>query len=278
MILFKKSLIFTSFLLLSFFLMAQPPGYVGKRLYTTFNFSSFPTVNGPTQNNNGLEYFGDVHDRDWGIDYELEGELSYVIGRYSSIGITIGQFYTGLKSEAETESLGQENINFSNIQYDRHDLFYRLNVKSIGLHYSWYKSKKGALAPLGNHTYIGIETSFIKGEILDKKTIYSLDEFGLGSSIGHANLNVDPSTVYHSIMLGWSNNQILFDRLIFKVGLRFTLPLSLKVYNGNSRNEAVSNFFYDDNPNHSLFKARTFDRMVSHQMLRINIGLGILIF
>ena len=143
-----------SLLFFPLFLNAQPPGYLGNRFFTSFNLSSSPTLRGPTQNNNGTQYFGTSNERSWGIDYEYEANLSYVIGRHSSVGIDVGQYYTGMTTTVRTRSLGQENINFQSVQYDSHELFYRLNVKSASIYFSKYRRKKGALAPLGSHFFI----------------------------------------------------------------------------------------------------------------------------
>lgn len=277
----KNSLcLFTYLIFFPLFLNAQPPGYLGNRFYTSFNLSSSPTLKGPTQNNNGTEYFGSTHDRSWGIDYEFEGNLSYVIGRYSSIGINLGQYYTGMKMDAKTKSLGQEFINFADVQYDDHNLFYRLNVKSVGVYYRKFRQAKGSLAPLGSYFFMGLKRSFITGEVLDKKTFYMLESFGLGSSLGHDNLNINAETAYNSILFRWGKNQILFDRIILKVEFRLAYPISLKAHKAwsDSKYDDYFDYFYEENPNESIFETRSYERIVRHEMLRFNLGVGVLLF
>lgn len=257
---------FILFLFLSifpFFLAAQPPGYLGKRAFITLGISSFPTFDGPTQNNNGGDFFGDTNDRAWGIDYEFEGNFSYTIGRQSSIGLTVGQFYTGMVTEVETESLVSNPISsFEPIDY--HELFYRLNVRTISITNSRYKAKKGALSPLGNYFFWGLKRSFITGEIIDKKTNYHV-----GEAFGHRSLEIDPKAAYSSIILGWSSHKIYWDKLIIKTGFRFGIPMNIVSWN---------NLVDNKDTNQEEFELDAYLRNWKHEIIRIDFAVGYLLF
>jgi hypothetical protein len=244
-------------------LNAQPPGYLGKRATISLGISSFPTIDGPTQNNNGSNFFGDSNERSWGVDYEFEGNFSYTVGRQSSIGLTVGQLHTGMTTRAETEALvGSPIPSFEPIDY--HELFYRLNVRSISLTHSIYRSKKGALSPLGNYFFWGIKRSFISGKVIDKKTDYHA-----GEVFGHRSLEIDPKTAYSSIIFGWSNHQIYWDKLIVKTGFRFGVPLNIFSWNKLSDN---------NDTNQEEFEIDAYQRLWRHEIIRIDFGIGYLLF
>lgn len=244
-------------------LNAQPPGYLGKRAIVTLGISSFPTFGGPTQNNNGSNYFGESNDRSWGIDYEFEGNFSYTVGRQSSIGLTIGQFYTGMVSQAKTDALVSNPVS-SFEQIDFHDLFYRLNVRSISFTHNLYRAKKGALSPLGNYFFWGLKRSFISGRIIDKKTDYHA-----GEVFGHRSLEINPKSAYSSIIFGWSNHQIYWDKLIVKTGFRFGVPLNIVSWNKLSDN---------NDTNQEEFELNSYLRIWRHEIFRIDFSIGYLLF
>ncbi len=273
-----KNLISIPIILLLIFpvcLFGQAPGYLGKRASIMFNFSSFPALFGPTQNNRGSEErtFGDRSG--WlGINYELEGQFSYALGRYYSLGVFGGQYYTATKSKASTLSLPQ--IPGSN-DMDSHELFHRLNVTSVGLVYSKFNKKKGALAPIGNRFFCSLKTSFIKSEIIDKKTTFYNSD---GELFGHGNLNIDEKINFSFFHFGWSNSQVFWNKMIVNVGFKIGFPLNLKYYaslsDGGTDGSALD--IYNTNRNQANYEAAVFDRLFRHELMRIDIGVGYLLF
>ena len=243
-------------------LHAQAPGYIGKRTFVSFGISAGMAIDGPTQNNNGSEFFGDTNQRSWGLNYEFEGNVSYVIGRYSTLGITVGQYYTGAISEARTLSPFFNPISSSG-QFDNHELFHRLNVRSISLSHSIYKKKKGALAPYGNYFFYGLGRKFISAEIIDKKT-----DYWAGEVFGNTELGIDSNIEYTPIFIGWASHQIFWDRVLLKVGIKISFPL-----NYSSWQESIN-----ENTNQSNYSSEAFSRIYKHEVARFDIGVGYLLF
>jgi len=252
---------------------AQAPGYLGKRAYLGFTFSSSPANIGPTQNNNGRNFFGNENKRSWGINYELEANCSYTINRLISVGLNIGQYYTGVVSTAETPSLARELLPVQNDFFDSHDLFYRLNVKSLSIVVNKYKLSKGALAPFGNHIFFGLKRYFISGEIIDKRTTYEPLFEVIGRRVGHKNLEIDDELSYYSFLIGWAKNQIFWDRVILKTGIRFAVPISSAPINAIAETSSIESF-----QNQELYNSNTYKRIFRHELFRIDLGVGFLLF
>lgn len=256
-----RTLIFFLLLILPQTLHSQVPGYLGKKLYLTLGVSLGPALEGPTQNNNGSDFFGASNKRSFGLNYEFDGALSYVVGRYSSVGISAGQYYTGAISEASTIS-PFFTTNSSLAEFDEHELFWRLNVRSINLIHSLYKRKKGALAPFGNYFYYGLGRKFISGSVIDKKTDYWASEV-----FGNTELKIDDEISYTSIFIGWGSQQIFWDKVILKWGVKISFPLNY-----------VSWRAIDLDTNQGQYTGEAFSRIYSHEVARFDIGIGYLLF
>ncbi|MFK7810653.1 MAG: hypothetical protein AB8F74_22790 [Saprospiraceae bacterium] len=251
--------------LLPFLSAGQAPGYLGKKAIISFSTSAIPTFNGPTQNNRGREpYF--VGNGTYGVNYEFEGNFEYVVGRYRSVALSVSQYYTGAKLTAETRA--REAGPFNDFGFDRHELFLRLNVKSVGLVFSRYKKDKGGLAPVGNRFYWGLKRSFISSKIVDKNTNYHNDEFG--PLTGHEDLEIGNNFTQNYLFFGWSNNQVFWDKLVFKTGFRLALPLNLRAYSDSESDSSFSN--------EEKHRINVANRLALHEAVRFDIGLGLLLF
>lgn len=248
------------------FIFAQPPGYLGKRASFTLAVSSLPVINGPTQNNRGRRAFEERKDG-IGFNYEFEGDFSYVVGRYKSLGVKVGQYYTGALSSAYTRTVSAPEGN----DYDIHELFNRVNVKSVGITYSKFKRGKGALAPIGNRFYWGLKQTYISAEILDKTTRYGGE--GLGIVLGHRPIEVDQKTRLAFITMGWSNNQVFWDKLILKTGLRLSFPLKGSAYNYSDSIDGDDAYTNQEN-----FERAMHARIMAHELFRVDVGVGYLLF
>ena len=269
-----KKVIFLLFLIyIPILTNAQAPGYLGKRAHLGFTFSSSPAISGPTQNNNGDNFFGEENKRSWGINYELEANFSYTINRFMSLGLNVGQYYTGMVSTAQTASRARELLPVQNDFVDLHDLFYRLNIKSFSIVFNKYKLSKGALAPFGNHISFGLKRYFISGEIIDKKTTYDPLFEVIGRTVGHRNLEIDDKLSYYSFLIGWAKNQVFWDKIILKTGIHFAVPLGSEQIAAILENSSIEPF-----ENQELYKDNAYKRISRHELIRIDVGVGFLLF
>ncbi len=260
-------------LILPLGLHAQAPGYIGKRASLMLNFSSFPAIAGPTKNNRGSSgrVFGEGEGR-FGFNCEFEGQFSYALGRYFSLGIVGGQYATGTTSNADTFS---EISNPQNYYLDHHEMFHRLNVRSLGLMYSTFNKGKGGLAPIGNRFFMSVKRYFINSEIIYQDTYYANSS---AAALGHGDLGIDESLNLTFFHIGWSNDMVLWDKVIFSAGFKLGAPLNLKFYDSLTEEDSLS--YFGDNPDENQYKyeAAVFNRLVRHELFRIDFGIGYLLF
>ncbi len=248
--------------LVPIFLQAQAPGYLGKRATIGLHILNFPAIQGPTQNNKGNSFFGETGGG-LGLNYEWEFQFSYATGRLRQLTFTAGQYYTATSTSFERLSLFNNPFS-STVNFDTHNLFLRLNVRSVGLQYYRFKENKASIAPVGNHFYYGLKVSFINGEIIDKITRF-------GNPIGeqlqeHAPLDFEQRHTVGTIFIGWSNDQIFWDRVIFSYGIRFGWTVGVN---------AISE---PDSSSGDVFKWVANNRLFRHELARIDVGVKYLIF
>ena len=89
----QKILLFAFMLLGSSQLVAQVPGYLGKRLSATFNFQSMLAFNGPTYKNKGQEEF-DSDGTAFSNRFELNA--SYTLSREFTVVVAVERSRTGV--------------------------------------------------------------------------------------------------------------------------------------------------------------------------------------
>ncbi len=262
-----------------FIAFSQAPGYLGKRAAVVFNLSSFPAFNGPTQNNRGINEFGDrfgESENGLAFNYEFDLEFSYAVGRVRGLSLGFGQYYTGAITKTRTVSRPNPFSTGDFVGYDRHELFNRVNVRSINLMYHKFNADKGALAPMGISWSIGLKYLFIKGEIVDKKTNYDRQS---GELFGHNPLKIPNKANFYVLKFAFQNTQIIKDRFIFKTGIRIGLPLA-SGYLDNIGNNLASNAYATSTKEEEVvdFEFPIYRRLFFHEIFRFDLGVGLLLF
>lgn len=240
-------------------IFAQTPGYLGNRASLIINSSTFPAFKGPTINDKGTDSYG----REFngiGLNYEFEAVLSYAYKRYKSLGLIAGQYRTAQEFFTSTDP-----VDSSVEGQDEHRVFSEVNVNSISLIRKKFRRHKGGLAPFGNYFFLGLRANFVTGSILEKTTTYASSN---GSDFGHQEILPDPKFTQFLFVYGFGNNLIFKDRIIFSMGMRFSLPFKPSTLATLSSGEAAGRDFED--------KARF--RLFYHEFFRINVGVGVLLF
>lgn len=269
-----------SFLLIFFLpvlVYSQAPGYLGKKASLTFSISGFPALTGPTQHNYGNEKHtvGESAGR-LGMNYEFEGNLFYVIGRYHSLGLYAGQYATGVYSEGLTFARRADYPTSGGVStyQDLHDLLHRAEVRSVGIIYSIFSIRRGALAPVGNRFYVGVKHNFVTGKLAKKETSY-YDEV-IGAKYGHEPLDIDTQADYSFLLFGWSNDLMLTNRFMFRSGLRMALPISWRYLQEIFGD--VDNYPGVGTNSQANYDLALIERLSRHELFRVDIGLGVLLF
>ena len=238
---------------------AQTPGYLGKRASLIINSSTFPAFLGPTPNDKGWDSYG-TEFNGIGLNYEFEAELSYAYKRYKSIALTTGHYSTAQEFFTSTDP-----VDSSVEGRDEHRVFSEISVNSISLIRKKFRRHKGGLAPFGNYFFLGLKTNFVTGSILEKTTTYASPT---GAALGHGEILPDPNFTQFLFVYGFGNNLIFKDRIIFSMGMRFSLPFKPSTLATLSSGNAAGSDFED--------QARF--RLLYHEFFRINIGVGVLLF
>jgi len=228
---------------------AQAPGYLGKRLSIGIGTSIYPALYGPTKNKKGynLRRGGSFVNRNrepsFGLNSSFEVSLDYATGRYRTLGIYGNTYTTGV-------SMNYFNINTNQEIRD----FYLLDVNTIGLQYSFFKSEQAALAPIGRNFTLGLEGLFLKG----RPEMTSDIEF---------------SRRIYNVAFKYMMSYPINNSIILKLGGSIRLPLL-------SLSEYV--LLIDDNPyihrsTESAFIDRSLRRVLYHGLMRFEFGIHYLI-
>lgn len=259
----KKLYVSFAFCALSFLSKAQIPGYLGKRLVIHANVNSMLTLAGVNAANHG---FGERYGEGKNLfalsnRFGLTGE--YAVSRKHSISLGVTTSKTGLTLN-NIKTLSSNTL--EDDRYDEHYLFY--NLKSVGgeLAWAWYKTDKGALAPMGKHFSFSIWTNMINGKILDKKTYYynpSINTHGL--------LSIDPKFVLYGIGISSQENYIFFDKLVLNIGWTIRFPLNSGII-AILREEAPTT------SNQDLYNLGAHKRMLYHDLFTMKVDFGYLAF
>lgn len=268
------------FCLFPFAIKAQAPGYLGKKFTVEFSTGIGPAIDGPTQNNRGYNnILGNRYDTEepptthgLGFNVAFEGSVNYVVKRFGSVGLTISQYHTGVRTFMDAASLSTQA---SNVEIEN---LHRVNVRSIGLRYTLFRSNKGALGPIGRSYYFGIEKMFITGEIIDRILRYNSSDEQAPLS-GHRPLNITQDYQPFAISFGFQKTSLYFDQMLVRVGVGMHVPLAplgetINYIEGNYSNHPD----YETSQNEAIFEVDTYKRLLFHGLFRFEVGVGYLLF
>lgn len=251
---------------------SQIPGYLGKRFFIEANLSTTPTLFQPSAANKGFDFVGSgalygQANASFGLNNRFGLQAGYVVGRNKVITLGADYLKTGAIMTAETRSLDPFA---SASSFDRHYLFYNLHGFTAELGYQKYKSWKGALAPMGRYVAYYVSAGTFKGDILDKQTTFNSDS----RTKVHAPLGIDPTYKRLSVGIEWGNRRIIYDRLLLNLAFRLNMGIGGQLLS----EEPTIGIYQDDYKlfNQKLFTYSMSNRMASHSLIMIKMGVGLL--
>jgi hypothetical protein len=249
-------------------LQAQAPGYLGKRFLLKGDLGIVPAITGPTAANSGYGTLYGAGKTGLAFSTRFGVEASYAISRKLSVGIGGDYFKTGAILEGVfTPSVsafaGRDNL-------DEHYLFYNLTGKTLDISLKSFKLHRGAIAPLGSYFAYHFSRSSIKGEVLDRRTVYALKNNKIGP------LTQDPNYTLYSVGLEWGYNTLLNDRIILDFSSRINFPLGLA-------NAIETRGISSITEEYALQNQRDYNKMVVsrlfyHSLIMVHVGIGVLLF
>jgi hypothetical protein len=260
--------IFLLFFLLYFSsLHAQAPGYLGKRMLLKADIGLIPTISGPTAANQGFGTLYGAGKTGLAFSTRFGGEVSYTISRKMSVGLGVNYFKTGgIMENVFTRSIARFA---SPNDFDIHYLFYNLSAVTADISIKSFKLNRGAIAPLGSYFAYHYSRSYVKGEMLDKRTEYAYKNSKSGA------FTHNPAYTLQSIGLEWGYNTALSDRILLDFSSRLSVPFDLRAFGyageSNSNDEYVTD-------NQNKFDNMVVQRMLNHSLIMVHLGIGVLLF
>ena len=259
-------------LFLSTSLLAQAPGYLGKRYYLQADCAGMVSA-GPTANNRGIvNYFGE-NGGGFALDTRFGLQAGYALSRMQLVSAGVNYLKTGLETQAYTRAV---NFPGENSGRDYHELFYNLNGWTADVAYRRCKTEKGGLAPLGVFRSHHLQPTFLSGEIVDKRTSYQNRS---GPAI-HGKLGYEPKFIYWSY--GWETGQtwVVKDKILLSLAIQINIPLSLSrtIETLDEPYYSVDSFESFEAYNLEVFRQEAFSRMFWSSIFNFRVGAGYLLF
>jgi hypothetical protein len=281
-----KTILPTCFLSLLFFflvspLVAQIPGYMGKRMTVSATLNSNVAIGGPTAANLGLgagaggpDIYGDG-EGGFALNLRWGGEVAYVSSRRHQFSIGVSYFRTGMIADYQTPS-AIPSIDREIFWADDHELFHQLDVVQPRIGFRWFNLNKGAIAPFGPYLGVNLRAAIVSQKVLDKRTNYYDAEAQGHPSIG---LPANNTLLFGGFEFGM--NHIIADRLVMGLSGEISIPLSL-VSNPNSTGFSVSEVSGDpavyESENEQSFRFHVAERLALQSIMMIRLSVGYLIF
>ena len=217
------------------FVISQVPGYLGKRLFVSANFSAVPAIMGPTASNKSIAYpsrlFGESKSSlDFSTRYGIE--VGYVTSRYKALTLTLDYAKTGLVS------------NLSPIPSFNLKLFYTLNCYTIDLGFQRYYLDRAAIAPLNGYFAMHSYITYVSGT---------------SNTLGQS---LDQNFLTGGVALEYGKNSIIADKIIISPSVRWNLSSGL--IQGLLLSDELENKFAIDGTNRLFF----------HSIVMFKVGIG----
>ncbi|MCC6727534.1 MAG: hypothetical protein IT258_23720 [Saprospiraceae bacterium] len=238
---------------------AQAPGYLGKRFYAKIEGMASLSF-GPTSKNNGAsQTYYDYESGGFGADTRYGLSAGYAISRHQALAFSVSHLKTGLLCE--------------NLYFER-DFFYQLKGNTLSLGYLWFKTEKGAIAPYGTYGGLHLQKSFLNGKF--DNTINGTTQ----SPTNPKAAAIDPKTTYWSVGLEFGHNAIIKDKIVLNYAFHVNLPLLKLPFLVNWMDD-ISNANREgslEEQNKSGFETSAKERMITHNLFGVKLGIGLLAF
>lgn len=249
-------------LFIGFDLNAQNAGFIGKKYSAGVFLNVSPAIMGTTPSNNGFNRY-EKNSASFGVHRMVGAYFSAAIPRNREVVINYERFTTGMLMEAVTPVSG-----INNRSTVVHDLFYHLTANTLHLQMRYYRTGKGAIAPVGAYIGVGLRASMVNGEIADKRSTQEGEYVGTN----HQPLNIDDSFFFAVFTLELGKKTAITERLILGGsiigGVPLTFPGLLNYYYYDPRDEPELHtkyeFIYESSARMALYNLFQFRTSLSY--------------
>ncbi len=274
-----KYVVFLFFILYANTLIAQVPGYLGKKNVFLLKYTVAPNYYGPNTSNNG---FGGLFNKSTDTLYTdqpnnnltFSSKMGLQYERSLSKATSIKLSYDRLKTGVNMYALGTHENQFGDVYYRQLQSFQTIIGTEIALGLKFFSLSQGSISPMG--VYFGIEVGYAN-------YAYEVQDFDFhpvfsGSSEGSVPVaqSGQVNAITAGLELGYS--VVMKDNLLLNFNVNTRIPVSgLFVpyddyyYSGGS---APVDAIRDNQKIHELFIS---ERMAYHNMFMLSIGIGFLL-
>lgn len=199
--------------------LAQVPGYQGKRFFLEFGGTFFFNGASPNAQNKGPASFPfGKHTGDFTLVDRYRVGAHYVIARKSTLKLDYNYHLMGLNTSATTPNV------FQTSQLDNHNLFYQVHLHDFNLGLTLYRRRNANLAPLGFYWDLGIRLIFTAPYLRDQRVEYADNRPDNRPNPRQLN-PIEPaeSLVLFGFAAQTGYRTVFADRFIFNIGLETTL-------------------------------------------------------
>lgn len=255
-------------------LLAQAPGYLGKR--TTIEVSGEWQLAVFNPNRKGKSSFeGLVNDGFYSLkgifkenkihfNSTLNLQVNYAINRVNSVGIKYHRATTGTTIYTKYSPSIFSDILIST--------FSEIGIQRMGLTYSFFKLAKGSIAPIGTSYSVALG-----GVFMDSKKMTTLDSYDREiQPLTELYPSLNTKLRVFDIGIGWNKRWLVVDNVFIKTGLHFNLMMRPKgmhfYFNEISYSE------YDVDPVQADYNTAVLNRTLMHNLFNFEVGIGALLF
>ena len=277
-----KRFIFIFFVLsLPFFARAQSvvSGYLGKRLLGEVHGAAVPSFfpwTGPTVTNQGGTQYGQGGNSKIGVSWRTGVKVQYIIGRRTSLLVGYEYLSTGLIFTAKTPPINPASTGVSgSIVADEHNIFMRLRCYAyeIGIENS---IEMGLFSPLGAYARYTLQYEQLNGAVLQTMIRY---QNGDAAGVRATGL-IAPRAWDVNLGLEIGTRTVLYDRFTLTFGVKTHLPImalfATPIDNSDEEYLVFTKNYVDYNQ--YAFQRAARERLATHSIFMVNIGIGILLF
>jgi hypothetical protein len=259
----KKISSFLFLFMMTTFVIAQSPGYMGKHFVLHYAFNFFPTVGPTTEITNRTNGFNLLFNGGF-VDAEL-------VGLNKTHAFELDCLYHKRKAICFNFQYGKTGIDYplANVQYDG-SLKTPAIVQVMGIGIGIKSFKRENIAPYG--PYVKWEAMMLLNKITYNNTNWSIpdpmnanERLKVNQGKGKILFNV------FAIGFSWGKQRIFFDKLVLDRGVKLgVVPKALWIIQ-DEQSQANGNAV-------KLFEEAGIQRIFARQLINFHLGIGFLAF
>lgn len=251
------------FLSISFFGIAQVPGYRGKKFSLNYNAMTMPAMTGPFYSKDMKEYTIP------GINFLHEANIDYVVSRSSSLGLSYRTGKSAVWGSFHAAATEDGVLTTGFFPY-----FINVSNHIFGCHFKFFSGRRnGTIAPLGQFNKLEIGAAFEK-PLTGKMTRFASDGQIISTLMSFEQLKLKTSTTpQFAFIYSHSFQKIMLSHLL----LNFSFSSGFIPYGIFFMKYAEYGASGTYDTNQQIFNKFASGRLAASMFFNFNLGIGILL-